>query len=62
MNMYCLSVVDYSKLLANTITATFQKSIIMLPEELNTEAKFMTEDLKLDDKPEMFTKRDLMTK
>ena len=53
-NMYSMSVDDYQKLLTENISSTYKKCDDAIVKSINTEAKSIAKDLKIDDRVEQF--------
>ena len=53
-NMYELAVYNYKKLLTDNVTSTYQKAETSTLGQINTEAKAIAQDLKLDERIECF--------
>ena len=55
--MYSMSVDDYQKLLTENISSTYKKCDDTIVKSINTEAKSIAKDLKIDDRVEQFSNR-----
>ena len=56
-NLYSMKKDEYEKLLHENVTKTYQKSTDDIRKSINREAKKMAEEMKLDDKMEVFADR-----